>query len=538
MASKRHLLQSSVVVGFFTLFGNLTGILVETSIAARLGLSRSSDAFYVAFTVPYIITNLITATGQFSLVPFFTTLEARHSANGLWRGFSYVVNVILLGLGSLAVVGAAGAPWLMRGIAPGLSRPQLDLATQLCQWLFLIIIPAGIAEVFRSFLLSQRRYSLSSASGFVRNVVVIALILLTFDRYGDYSIVLGYLAGHFLQLAVLGTQILISFPVRYSLTMAGTGEAFRNLRGSGAAQLIVAAAWQLVVIVERIIASFLPPGTLTALNYGFKILSSLAELLAGSVGTAALAPLAQAVALRARDSARKTFQTALEISLALVSPVMIFCLLLNRPIMRLIFERGNFTPEATVLMSRIFLYYSLSLTLAAGFRLLGFYLFARQEAWWYMRLAFLHHGLVLAFDLLYVGVLRLGPRGIPLGFFTSLAVTAGLAFQRNIAGLRADLGRSMGLFVAKSLLGAALAGLVVWGLRSWVGLPRTGLDNLIYLIELCGAGSLVFFAALALSKAFPLSQLTTVWQGASDRPAEDNLGLSDEGSNSARPLTK
>jgi putative peptidoglycan lipid II flippase len=271
-----------------------------------------------------------------------------------------------------------------------------------------------------------------------------------------------------------------------------------------------------VVVVERIIASFLPPGTLTALNYAFKILSSLAELLAGSVGTAALAPLARAVALKAEDSARHIFQTALEISLALVSPVLAFCLLLDRPIMRLIFERGNFTPEATALMSTVFFYYSFSLPLIAAFRLLGFYLFARQEMGWFVRLALFYYGLVVVFDLLYVGVLRLGPVGIPLSLLTTLILTMGLALYRNIAGLRADLDRSVGVFATKNLLGCALAGLAVWALRSWMPLPRTGLDNLIYLVELCGAGTLVFFGTLAASRAVPLSELTAWRAGRQD----------------------
>ncbi len=232
MTSKRSLLRSSMVVGFFSLLGGLTGILVETSIAAKLGLSKSSDTFYVAFTVPYIITTLIAATGQFSLVPFFSFFDARRSPEQLWRGFSYAVNVVFLGLGAIAMVGAATTPWIIRGIAPGFTLPQTELATQLGQWLFLVIIPSGVAEVFRSFLLSQRRFALPSASGFFRNVAVTLIILFTFDRYGTYSIVLGYFAGCFLQLAVLGAEILASFTVRYSLNVAGSGQAFRNLRGA------------------------------------------------------------------------------------------------------------------------------------------------------------------------------------------------------------------------------------------------------------------------------------------------------------------
>src|SRR5690349_20683186 len=93
LSSKLQIMRSSLVVGSFALLGGLTGILVETSIAAKLGLSKSSDTFYVAFTVPNILTNLLSATGQFSLVPFFASFEARGSAEPLWRGFSYAVNL-------------------------------------------------------------------------------------------------------------------------------------------------------------------------------------------------------------------------------------------------------------------------------------------------------------------------------------------------------------------------------------------------------------------------------------------------------------
>jgi len=507
MPTKRQIFQSSMVVGFFSLLGGLTGILVDTSIAAKLGLSRSSDTFYVAITVPYIITNLLSATGQFSLVPFFTALDARRSAQELWRGFSYAVSVLFLGLGGIAVLGAAGTPWLMRGIAPGLTPQQIEFATQLGRWLLIIIIPAGVSEVFRSFLLSQRRFALPSAAGFIRNATVVACIILAFPRYREFSIVLGYFAGYLLQFVILGVQILISFPARYSLTLAGSGEAFRNLRGAGTVQVGSALAWQGVVVAERIIASFLPPGTLTALNWGFKIIATLAELLAGSVGTVALPALARAVARQAKAEERKTFQDALEISLALVSPAVGFCLLLDRNIVRLVFERGNFTPEATTLMSTVFFYYSLSLLLFSFVRVLTFYLFARKEAGVFFRLCLLLYGTNVAFDLLYVGALRLGAIGMPLGLLTSLVLTCGLAFHRNIAELRLALDRRLGIFTLKNLLGSGLAAVTVWGLSTWMGSPATGLANFAYLCVICGTGSLVFFATLAATRAVPVAHL-------------------------------
>src|SRR5271157_3349225 len=375
MNPKQQMLQSSIVVAFFNLLGGLTGILVETSIAANMGLSLRSDTFYVAYTVPYVITNLLTATGQFSLVPFFASLESSQDEKELWRGFSYVANILFLGLGAIAVVGVVASPWIIHGIAPGFTPQEVALATQLSRWLFLIIIPAGIGEVLRSFLLSRHYFALSTASGLIRNVTSIVVILLGFHRYGPQSIFLGYMGGYLLQLFVLGFQILISFRPRYSLMLTASGESFSNLRGAGTAQLTAAIAWQGVVVVERIIASFLPAGTLTALSYGFKIQGSITELLGGSVGTAALPALSRAVARKDHEEEQATFRETLRISMVLLSPMAVFCLLLNQPIIRLFFQRGNFTPEATRIMAMILFYYSLSLLPYAFIRILSFYMF-------------------------------------------------------------------------------------------------------------------------------------------------------------------
>jgi len=511
MDPKQQMLRSSIVVAFFNLLGGLSGILVETSIAANLGLSQRSDTFYVAYTIPYIITNLLTATGQFSLVPFFASLESSHDEKELWRGFSYVTNILFLGLGVISVVGAVATPWIIHGIAPGFTHQQDALATQLSRWLFLIIIPAGIGEVLRSFLLSRHYFALSTASGFIRNVTSIVVILLGFHRYGPQSIFLGYLAGYLLQLIVLGVQILVSFRPRYTLMLTASGESFSNLRGAGTAQLAGALGWQGLVVVERIIASFLPAGTLTALNYGFKILGSLAELLGGSVGTAALPVLSRAVSSGNREEEHKTFRDTLEISLLLLSPMAVFCLMLAHNVIRLVFQRGQFTPGATGIMTMIFFYYSLSLLPFAFVRLLNFCLFARREPGVYLRLTLLHYGLILIFDLFYVGVLRVGAKGIPLGFLTGSLIACGLAIHRNLGDLDVSLDRVLGRFAMKNLVAAFFSALSVGALRFWLPRPDTASQDFTFLCLTCGLGSVVYLATLAGLRALPLAQLALLW---------------------------
>jgi putative peptidoglycan lipid II flippase len=521
MPTKRQILQGSVVVGTLSLVGSVTGILVETAIAAKLGMSARSDVFYVAYTLPYVITTLLTASGQFSLVPFFASLEASGKSGDVARGFSYALNVGAAGLAVAAGFGAVAAPWLVEGIAPGLSPPERVISTQLARWLFFIIVPAGAAEVLRSFLLSRHSFALPSAAGFFRNIAVILWVALGFRRYGYFSLILGYFTGHFLQVAVLAVKIMVSFPVRYRPVVAGGGEPFRNLRGAGAAQLGVAAGWQVLVIVERIIASFLPAGALTALNWGLKIMSTMGELVAGSVGTSALPGLSRASARKEEAEQRRTFENTLEIALVLLTPLMVFCLELARPIIRLVFQRGNFTADATAGMASVFFCYSLSLLLYSALRILSFQLFARQEGALYFRISILQFALTVAFDLLYVGVLRWGAKGIPLALVTSLILTFGWAYRKDLCDLRLALDRAFRWFFAKNALGAALAAVAVAGLRLILPQPASGLGNFLYLVVTCGAGSAAFFVALVASKAISLADLRPAIGDSVEDPVED-----------------
>ena len=511
MPSKRQMFRSSTVVAAFSFLGSLTGILVEISIAAKLGLSKSSDTFYVAYTVPYIITNLISATGQFSLVPFYSSLETHHPAEEIWRGLSYAANFVFLGLSALALLGALAAPLLIRGIAPGFTPDQTQLATHLARWLFLVIIPAGVAETIRSFLLSQHRFAIPSSANFVRNVTVIVSILAGFTRYGFDSIVFGYLAGYILQFGVLAGQLLMSFPVRYWASLKGSGEAFRNLHGSGLAQMTTAVAWQGVVIVERIIASFLPAGTLTALAYSVRIMSALAEVLAGSVGTAVLPTLSKAFARREMETVHRVFRDTLELGLILTSPAFVFGLIFPHDIIRLVFQRGRFTAGATALMSQVFFYYMLSLLLYAAIRVLNFYFFARHEARLFLRLTLFQFSLNIALDIFYVFIMHQGAIGIPLGMLTSVAATCGLALYRNYGDLRDSLDHALGMLSLKVGLGITVVALVLEGMKVWVRAPQTTFANLVFLVELGMLEVLVFLAVLFVTRAVRVSQLTALW---------------------------
>jgi hypothetical protein len=94
---------------------------------------------------------------------------------------------------------------------------------------------------------------------------------------------------------------------------------------------------------------------------------------------------------------------------------------------------------------------------------------------------------------------------------TATLITSALAIQRNLGGLRGFLDRRFASFSLKNGAAGLLAILAIWGLESWVQPPHTGLQNLLYLWELCGVASVVYLATLAILRAFPIAPVAEIW---------------------------
>ena len=171
-------------------------------------------------------------------------------------------------------------------------------------------------------------------------------------------------------------------------------------------------------------------------------------------------------------------------------------------------------PQMTALMGRVFFCYSLCLLFYAMIRIITIHLFAQNEAFAFLRLTTLQYGLNIALDLLFVGVFRWLTAGIPLALLTSLAAVCAVAWARNVGGIRQSLDRTVAAFFGKTLAAAALAALSVWGLRAALAAPQTGFGNFLFLLETCGAGTLVFFATLLALRAVELSQVPLLWKRA------------------------
>jgi putative peptidoglycan lipid II flippase len=194
-------------------------------------------------------------------------------------------------------------------------------------------------------------------------------------------------------------------------------------------------------------------------------------------------------------------------------PAVAFCLLFDFNIIRMVFERGSFTRDATVLMATVFFYYTLSLLPFSFIRLLTFYLFARNEPRVFLKLSVFAYILTVGFDLIFVGLLGMGAKGIPLGMLAGFSITSILIVRRNAGQIRNILDRTLGSFAVRNLASGALAAATAWSLGGWLKPPLNASGDFIYLCAVCGAGSVVYLVSLAILAGMSIHHLEEMWPG-------------------------
>jgi len=282
-------------IGLGTLVSRVTGFAREVVTAALFGAGTEMDIFVAAFTIPNLLCRILGETAvESAFMPLFKGLHARGERERAWRLAGRVFTNLALVLVVVVLVGALVAPFLVRIVARGFTGETFASAVNMTRLMFPFGLLIGLAAFMGAVLLAFRRFRVYSLAPVLLNVGIIASVLILSGRISYYSLAVGVLLGGFLQFAVqvpfVRRLAAADGQVLRSGTLAVGDEDVRHV-GRLTGPVVFAAAIQRVgVIVDRTIASFLVPGSISSLYYSFRIVHLPYAILALAAGRA-VAPL-------------------------------------------------------------------------------------------------------------------------------------------------------------------------------------------------------------------------------------------------------
>ncbi len=111
-------------------------------------------------------------------------------------------------------------------------------------------------------------------------------------------------------------------------------------------------------IVDKSMAAALSSGSVSALNYGNKIISLVLGLAATAIGTVMLPFFSKMVTAEDWKNIRETLRFYLGLIFSITIPVVVLAFWFSEPLVHIVFQRGLFTPEDTQAVSSIQAFFS------------------------------------------------------------------------------------------------------------------------------------------------------------------------------------
>lgn len=488
-----------------TLLSMVLGFAREMVNAKYFGERWELDAFLVAAIIPTLVFGVFNGALVSALVPILSGYFAAGKEEEAWRFSSTVINILIIVLSFCAIGAWLAAPQLVHIVAKGFPAPEAGVAARMTRILMPTIVATSIAGVIQALLNAQRSYRAASLQGAALNIFTIAGVFWLFRAYGIYALVFGTTVGLFAQLFV---QLPNYFRrCKYCLVLDLNHPGLRSLGLILGPIIVGSAVGQVNLLFDKYFASTLDPGNIAAMQYATKVVGFPQQLFAVAIATVIFPILSSHFASNDVQRLRETATSGLRMNAFITIPAAFGLIALARPIINVLFERGEFTPGDVVRTAGAMQFYAVGLLGIAASIVLTRCFFATHDSKTPVIVA---TGVVLlnvACSAATVGIF--GINGLAASNSLSSLVEAAVlswVFSRRIGAIDAALLRP---YFGSILVASAITATVAWAVCTslWhVSAPFW--QHAVVLLAAIASGTVVFIAVGAFLR---IPELRWLW---------------------------
>lgn len=473
---------------------NVAGLIKWVLVSRAFGTSAEMDAFNAANRLPELLFTLMAGGALASaFVPTFTSFLAQADRENAWRLASSIANLVFLGLSASAALSWLAAPWLVRHVlAPYFTDPvQISLTVSLLRILLISAVIFGLSGLLMGVLNAHQHFLLPAlAPTFFWLGWIVGVILLA-PTMGIHGLAWGVVVGALMHL-LIQLPGLRGRSARYHLRLGLRDHAVRRVGALMGPRLLGVGVVQINFLVNTILASGMPEGSLTGITIAFAVMMMPQVIIAQAIGIAVLPTFSEQVARNELAEMRASLATTLRGVLFLSLPASVGLIVLRRPIVSLLFERGEFDARSTELVAWALLWYAAGLVGHSLLEIIARAFYAMQDTRTPVAVGAaamaLNVGLSIVLSMMFANAGRPPHGGLALANSLATALeclTLFVLLGRRVGGLDlVRLRRGVTATVVGTLVMAL--GLIAWlGVISespaWlVGLGGVGLGGLIY----------------------------------------------------------
>jgi len=436
------------------------GFLQIILIARTFGISHAIDAYMIAIWIPLLVWGIGDSVLIYSLVPYLVFIHVKDGKQHVKEAVNHIFSWFFLSFLLFAFLFYLISPYLTYILAPGFSEDVRVLTADLLRWLSPTIFLGGLTAFFSALLYTIKRFSVPALVALFPDLGAIGFILFGIEKWGIKAVVFGFLTGVSIQLIVLFFTLL-KLGMLPRFRWSGIKEFTRSAKlmgprfgGLGLNRALIG--------VDRFFASMLGSGAISVLGYSYKLPNFLFLMFISVFGKTLMPTLAKEVAQGNTDTVRKFIPRAIGFALFCLTPIVFLLVYYSESIVRIIYQRGAFTPDSTSVTAQILIFPTIALLFQCVGVIFSGIFFAYGDTWTPFKVTTVSFLLNALLDLILMNIF--GIFGIAIATLAVAFVSMTILYHK----LTLRIGRIKISLAFKSFIKIAVAtgvmGITIWGL--------------------------------------------------------------------------
>ena len=329
----------------------LVAAVKEIAIAHRFGVGDDLDAFLIAYLFATFTITIFSVSFSSAIIPTYVQIREKkghHDSCELFRSITAWSLTFILAIFILLLIGKS---IIIPVLGSGFDNSKLARTMSMATMLLPILLFWGTSMVWGAILNAHRKFLAVALSPAIISLSLIVAIVLGAKKYGIYALVTGTLAGHLIELIVIGYFVRRE-GLPLSLRLSGGSEPLKRIMRQYIPLGMAALMSTGMGIVDQAMAGMLSSGSVSALSYGYRLVGILFSLSA-SLWVIALPHFSSLVSERNFAGLKHSIDRYCKFALTTTIPLAVVLMVASPVIVRIFFEHGAFVTQDTVLVARI-----------------------------------------------------------------------------------------------------------------------------------------------------------------------------------------
>jgi putative peptidoglycan lipid II flippase len=422
--TKQKLIRSTGIIGSATIASRVLGFVRDILFARLFGTNIFAQAFVVAFRLPNMLRDMVgEGATDAAIVPILTEYRHTRTPEEYWETARIILNLLLTVLVALSIAGVVFAPILVGIIAPGFLRSPEKFATAvfLTRMVFPYILLLGMVAYSKGVLNSFHYFTTPALAPVVLNITMILALLVLCPIVGIKGLVVGVMLGGIFEV-LIQIRPLRRRGFRFEKGFQLMHPIVKRIGRLLLPRALGTAVYQLSVLIDTVLASLawiVGAGGVAALYYSNRLVQLPLAVFGISLATAALPKMSREVASNEIGKLKDTISFSLRAVFAIMVPAAVGLIVLSEQIVRILFQRGEFTAYSTAITASALFFYSFGLFAYAGIKILVSTYYSMGDTRTPVKTAAISLAVNLVLNLILMWPLKIG--GLALA--TSIAAT-------------------------------------------------------------------------------------------------------------------